>query len=162
MANRKLASFVNGNKTAVVYRDASQDEYIAKFLIDGVRQSGADYFTDDKIDAMQTACVQIGLCADGSLIPDVATAYQNYLTYCRKCGLTEGWCNLEEFTADFAINAASGHANCNYLEASISQALEILNGCIKCGQEFPDALYTVSSKCNVDYVALQDAYDTQG
>ncbi len=48
-----------GAKTAKVYRDTDTDEYVVKFFVDGKHQPQADYFTDDKQDAMNTARAEV-------------------------------------------------------------------------------------------------------
>lgn len=60
MALRKLTSFSSTSgqyRTATVYRDAEWDEYRVRFYREGVYQEGADYHTDDKQDAMDTASI---------------------------------------------------------------------------------------------------------
>lgn len=41
--------------TAKVYRDAGNDEYVTRFYIKGKHNPNADYFTNDKVDAIDTA-----------------------------------------------------------------------------------------------------------
>lgn len=59
MALRKIGQFEANGKKAVVYRDAEWEEYRVKFWVDfngsPVYQVDADYHTDDKVDAMDTA-----------------------------------------------------------------------------------------------------------
>jgi hypothetical protein len=57
---RKISSViftVNDLRTneARVYRDVENNEYRVKFYVNGVHQKDADYFTDDKQDAFNTA-----------------------------------------------------------------------------------------------------------
>ena len=40
---------------AKAYRDAENQEYRVKLFVNGAHQPAADYFTDDKDDAMRTA-----------------------------------------------------------------------------------------------------------
>lgn len=40
--------------TAKVYRDAANDEFVTKFYINGTHNPNADYFTNDKADAIDT------------------------------------------------------------------------------------------------------------
>jgi len=57
---RKLLQTQSGGKmTAKVYRDSETNEFVVKFYVDGVYQTEADYFTDDKQDAMDTARSQV-------------------------------------------------------------------------------------------------------
>lgn len=63
----KVSEHINdaGTKKAIVYRDASNDEYQVMFfrIIPGIgmwaRQPGAEYFTDDKADAIATAIYEV-------------------------------------------------------------------------------------------------------
>lgn len=48
-------------RCAKVYRDAEWNEYRVKFFTNGFHQSRADYHTDDKQDAIDTAKYMIGL-----------------------------------------------------------------------------------------------------
>lgn len=41
--------------TAKVYRDAENDEFVSRFYINGKHNPSADYFTNDKADAVGTA-----------------------------------------------------------------------------------------------------------
>lgn len=52
---RKVDSFTLDNKKAVVYLDSDEGEFIVKFFTDGKHNEDADYFTDDKHDAVTTA-----------------------------------------------------------------------------------------------------------
>lgn len=45
----------NPSRTARVSYDVELDEYRVKFYIHGVREANADYFTNDKDDALGTA-----------------------------------------------------------------------------------------------------------
>lgn len=47
------------NARAVVYHDQANDEYIVKFHRNRQHLQNADYFTDDKDDAIQTAHVEL-------------------------------------------------------------------------------------------------------
>ena len=60
MANRLIRNFhgtTSSGKTvaAKVYWNSEYKEYKVKWLIDGVHSANADYFTDDKEDAIATA-----------------------------------------------------------------------------------------------------------
>lgn len=57
MGLRQVATFVNkeNNDRAVVYRNVDWDEYVVRFWRAGTYQKGADYFTGDKQDALETA-----------------------------------------------------------------------------------------------------------
>lgn len=55
MAKRKIATIENSGRVAKIYRDAEFNEYSVRFVIDGVEQKDADYFTSDKQDAIDTA-----------------------------------------------------------------------------------------------------------
>lgn len=61
MSTKLIKRFDNATKTAKVYRDTVLGEFSVQFFENGIRQLNADYFTDEKDDAMQTAQVQIGL-----------------------------------------------------------------------------------------------------
>lgn len=59
MARKLIETIKNetlGN-VAKVYRDAEWNEYVVVFCALGVKQEGADYHTDDKEDAINTARV---------------------------------------------------------------------------------------------------------
>jgi hypothetical protein len=60
-----VKAFSNDSQAAKVYKDSELDEYKVKFYKDGVHQTKADYHTDDKDDALQTAQSQIGLKESG-------------------------------------------------------------------------------------------------
>jgi hypothetical protein len=55
MAKRKIQTFANNSKMASVYRNAEFDEYEVRFSTDGEDFPDADYFTNDKQDAIETA-----------------------------------------------------------------------------------------------------------
>lgn len=55
MARKKIHTAINGDKQAKVYRDAEYNEYRVCFWLDGVKINNADYHTDDKQDAIDTA-----------------------------------------------------------------------------------------------------------
>lgn len=55
MAKRKIATIENNGRVAKIYRNAAHDEYEVRFAINGVDQQDADYFTNDKQDAIDTA-----------------------------------------------------------------------------------------------------------
>ena len=57
MALRFVKHFSHGVVQARVYRDVEWDEYRVKLYINGVYEETADYHTDDKHDAIQTADV---------------------------------------------------------------------------------------------------------
>lgn len=63
MALRLVSSVSNSTPTetrqARVYRDVEFNEYRVKLYINGVWRADADYFTDDKADALQTANVMV-------------------------------------------------------------------------------------------------------
>ncbi len=52
---RKIHTIVLGTRIAHVYRDAENNEYVVRFYTNGKHNKMADYFTDDKLDAVQTA-----------------------------------------------------------------------------------------------------------
>lgn len=56
---KKIAVFSFGNRTAKVYRDSEWQEYRVKFYVAGTHMDAADYHTDDREDAMDTAKVAI-------------------------------------------------------------------------------------------------------
>lgn len=64
---RRIKTLTSGNRAAIVYKsrtpflDGIEDEYVVKFSTDGVHDAEADYFTDDREDAVNTAEIQIGL-----------------------------------------------------------------------------------------------------
>lgn len=55
MARRLIARIEDGNKVARVYRDTEWDEFVVKFWVDGERREQADYYTNDRGDAISTA-----------------------------------------------------------------------------------------------------------
>ena len=55
MALRKLRPFTTGRATAIVHRDAEWREYRVRLKVDGKLRPDADYHTDDRADAEQTA-----------------------------------------------------------------------------------------------------------
>ncbi len=60
MANlRKIHSETLGNRSAKVYRDAEYQEFRARLYLDGVLYEPADYFTDSKSDAIETALAMV-------------------------------------------------------------------------------------------------------
>lgn len=52
---RKIQTFTQGGRQAVVYRDVEWNEYRTRFYTEGVHHVDADSHTDDKQDALQTA-----------------------------------------------------------------------------------------------------------
>jgi hypothetical protein len=48
--------FVYSAPNAVVFYDFDYEEFVVKFYKDNVPIEGADYFTDDQADAVDTAC----------------------------------------------------------------------------------------------------------
>jgi hypothetical protein len=58
-STRLVKTQEDGKKTAKIYRDSDTEEYIVKFYVDGVYQRKADYFTDDKQDAIGTAKAEL-------------------------------------------------------------------------------------------------------
>ena len=48
-----------GDKTAKVYRDSDYDEFRVRLYINGVLNAAADYHTNDKADAVETACAMV-------------------------------------------------------------------------------------------------------
>ena len=54
-----IATITHEQKRAKVYR--SEGEYIVRFYDHASYQSEADYFTDDREDAINTAEIQVGL-----------------------------------------------------------------------------------------------------
>lgn len=60
MTTRLIKEVIERTNKALIYYDASLREYCVKFFRDGVHQEKADYFTNDKQDAISTACVWTG------------------------------------------------------------------------------------------------------
>jgi len=58
-STRLITKQTTGNKTAKIYKDSDTGEFIVKFYVDGVYQKDADYFTDDREDALGTAKSEI-------------------------------------------------------------------------------------------------------
>ena len=56
---RKIQEFTNGAQVAKVYKNAETGEFIARFFNDGRYLEAADYFTNDKADALATAQSEI-------------------------------------------------------------------------------------------------------
>ena len=56
---RLIATITHEQKRAKVYR--SEDEFVVRFYDHATYLSEADYFTDDREDAVNTAEIQIGL-----------------------------------------------------------------------------------------------------
>ena len=56
---RKIADYSNGRHKATTHKDSDTSEYQVKFHTDGKHLKNADYFTDDKSDASDTAKSQI-------------------------------------------------------------------------------------------------------
>lgn len=54
---RKIHAETTGERTVKVYRDLETREYITRLYINGILYAPADYFTDDRIDALDTAAV---------------------------------------------------------------------------------------------------------
>jgi hypothetical protein len=52
---RKIAQFDSGNMSVKVYRDIEWNEYRVKIYRDNMHEESADYHTDDKEDALDTA-----------------------------------------------------------------------------------------------------------
>lgn len=54
---RKIATHFSSDKSreAIIYRDSEFAEYKVAFYLDGDKQSEADYFTDSRLDAEDTA-----------------------------------------------------------------------------------------------------------
>lgn len=57
MAKRFLKTLTVGRHSATIYHDAVWAEYVVHFRPDGVHNAQADYHTDDKADAFDTAQV---------------------------------------------------------------------------------------------------------
>ena len=55
MALRKISQATCRTRVAKVYRDAEWDQYVVRFTVGTTRLPGADYFTHDKRDALETA-----------------------------------------------------------------------------------------------------------
>lgn len=64
MAMRKIDEVSKGKYTAKVYRDAEWQEYRVKFYINGVHLTEADYHTDTKEDAVNTAVYEVARSAN--------------------------------------------------------------------------------------------------
>lgn len=62
---RKVDEFAQDGEKAIVYYNSEDEEYCVKFYKDGEYQKDADYFTDDKDDAIGTAKLQIKLDESG-------------------------------------------------------------------------------------------------
>lgn len=58
-AAKLVTTQANGKKTAKIYKDTETGEFCVKFYVDGKYQKDADYFTDDKDDALGTAKAEI-------------------------------------------------------------------------------------------------------
>ncbi len=56
---RKVHSYEFNNVKAVVYRDAEWEEFRVRLYEDGKLNEAADYFTDDKEDARDTAFAMV-------------------------------------------------------------------------------------------------------
>jgi hypothetical protein len=54
-STKLVSTQTGGKKTAKVYKDSETGEFVVKFYVDGKYQKDADYHTDDKQDAMDTA-----------------------------------------------------------------------------------------------------------
>ena len=56
---RKVFGYDNKDKgrACAVFYDFDYEEYVVKFYEEGLYMEGADYFSDDKIDAIDTGCV---------------------------------------------------------------------------------------------------------
>jgi hypothetical protein len=52
---KKVGDYANGRHSATVHRDSELKEYKVKFFKDGKHHEPADYYCDDKDDAMGTA-----------------------------------------------------------------------------------------------------------
>lgn len=59
MSKRKITAYTNHNRTAVVYWNSEFEEYSVTLKIDGKIYKPAEYFTNDKTDALQTAQAMI-------------------------------------------------------------------------------------------------------
>lgn len=55
MSRRKIATFEVAPRTAKVYWDNEWKEFRVTFYLNGTKQLGADYHTDAKQDALDTA-----------------------------------------------------------------------------------------------------------
>lgn len=55
MALRKIHTATGSDKVAKVYRDVEWNEYRVIYYLNGQKLNGADYHTDDKADAINTA-----------------------------------------------------------------------------------------------------------
>jgi hypothetical protein len=55
MAKRRIHTYENNGKQAKVYRNSDFDEYEVRFSVQGEDLPDADYFTNDKQDAIDTA-----------------------------------------------------------------------------------------------------------
>ena len=54
---RRIHSETTGERMVKVYRDLETREYIVRLYINGTLYPPADYFTDDRIDAIYTSSV---------------------------------------------------------------------------------------------------------
>jgi hypothetical protein len=61
MANKFIAAVMgdSGKCSCKVYYDSESEEYTVKSFRNNVLVADADYFTDDRQDAMGTACVMV-------------------------------------------------------------------------------------------------------
>jgi len=55
MVTKKVADKTDGIYRTIIRFDAESDEYVVQLFVNGVHQFDADYFTDDKEDATNTA-----------------------------------------------------------------------------------------------------------
>ena len=60
MVTRLIKEVIERTNKALIYHDADWGEYRVKFFRNGVHQVKADYHTDDKQDAINTANVWAG------------------------------------------------------------------------------------------------------
>lgn len=59
MTKRRIHIETIGARTVKVFRLAEYDEYQVRLYINGALHTGADYFTGDKADAIDTACAMV-------------------------------------------------------------------------------------------------------
>jgi hypothetical protein len=54
MTARKITEYTNGERRAVVRYNVEYEEYVVQLFVNGTRNYDADYFTNDRDDAIST------------------------------------------------------------------------------------------------------------
>lgn len=75
MANRKIAEFKHAGNTVKVSYNPEFKEYRARIYHGGIANENADYFSDDKADALQTAQTMLKECTRVSHEPSVKSLF---------------------------------------------------------------------------------------